>query len=203
MASIAALWGRCSSGESSPGQHIRVNANSLFVGVILKNESDFVDAILKNETGLYVGMILENENDSCVGGTLGNGLGVDASQIDQIPLHNGPPHYHPSFLGYFGPFSSAYLSPPTSNLSPIYVIAPPLCLSPQTVRAQWRLIPFGVSDMTPLRDQIVPLVARAPCLCVFFAFVPTMWIPKKTRRIHFRRVLPNILQKFFLCVSPY
>ena len=79
MASIAALWGRCSSGESEPRSAYLCERERSLVGVILRNESDFVDAILKNENGSCVSVILENENDSCVDETFGNGLGVDAS----------------------------------------------------------------------------------------------------------------------------
>ena len=170
-------------------QHTHANVNDLVVNMTLGNKSDFV------------GMILENGSDSCISGILENGLSVKVSQIDWIPFHNGPPHYHPSFLDYLGPFSGAYLLPPISNLSPIYATAPPPSLFPRTVYALWHLISFGVFDMTPLRGQIVPPLARAPYLRVFFAFVPTMWTPKKTQQICFWHGLPNVLQTFSLCMS--
>ena len=157
-----------------------MNVNGPVVDVILGNEIDFVDAILENENGSCIGVILENESDSCVGGILGNSLGVGVSQIDWIPLHNGPSYYHPSFLGYLGPLSGAYLSPPIPNPSLVYVTAPPPSLFPRTVHALWHLISFGVSNMTLLREQIVPPLAHAPYLRVFFAFVYAMWIPEKT-----------------------
>ena len=94
--------------------------NGLVIDVILENESDFVDVILKSENGSCVNVILGNGSDSCVGVIFRNDLGVDVSQIDWIPLHNGPLHYHPSFLGYLGPFSSAYLLPQIPNLSLFY-----------------------------------------------------------------------------------
>ena len=123
----------------------------------------------------------------------GNNLVVDVSQIDWIPLHSGPWYYHLSFLGYLGPFSSAYLLLPIPNLSPVYATAQPPGLFPRIVRAPCHLIPFGVFDMTHLWGQIVPLVARAPCLHVFFAFVPAMWTPKRTQWICSRCGLPNVL----------
>ena len=179
-----------------------MKVNGPIAGVILWNESDFVDAILENENGSCVGVILENESDSCDVRILRNSLDVGVSYIDWIPHHNSPPHYHPSFLGYVGPFSGAYLLPQTLNFSSIYAIAPPPGLFPRTIHALWHLIPFGMSDMTPLRDQIVPPIACAPCLHIFFAFVFATWILEKTQRIRSRRGLPNILQTFSLCVSP-
>ena len=154
--------------------------NGPVAGVILGNDSDFVNAILQNKNGSCVVVILENESNSYVGGILGNGLGVGLSQIGWIPLHNDPLHYHPSFLGYLGPLSGAYLSPPIPNPSLVYVTAPPPGLFPRTVHALWHLISFGVSNMTLLREQIVPPLAHAPYLRVFFAFVSAMWIPEKT-----------------------
>ena len=84
-------------GNLNPGQHTRANMNGLVINVILENESDFVDVILESENGSCVNVILGNGSDSCVGVILENDLGVDVSQIDWIPLHNGPPHYHPFF----------------------------------------------------------------------------------------------------------
>ena len=66
MASIAALWGRCSSGESEPRSAYSCERERSLIGVILRNESDFVDAILENENGSYVDMILKNRSDSYV-----------------------------------------------------------------------------------------------------------------------------------------
>ena len=90
------------------------------------------------------------------------------SQINWIPLHYSPPHYHLSFLGHLDPFSGAYFLHLIPNLSPVYATAQPPDLFPRTVHAPWCLILFGMFDITPLQGQIVPPLARAPCLHVFF-----------------------------------
>ena len=68
-----------------------MKVNGPVAGVILWNESDFVDAILENENGSCVGVILENESDSCDVRILRNSLDVGVSYIDWIPHHNSPP----------------------------------------------------------------------------------------------------------------
>ena len=125
-------------------------------------------------------MILRNGIESCIGVILRNDPAVGVSRINWIPLHRGPPHYHLFFLGCLDPFIGAYFLPSIRNLSPICVIAQPPGPFPRTVHSLWHLIPFGVFDMTPLRGQIVPPLARAPCLHVFFVSVPAIWTPEKT-----------------------
>ena len=96
--------------------------------------------ILGNESGLCIGVILVNRNDP----------GVNVNWIGWIPSHIDFPHYHPSFLSYLSPFSSAYLLPPIPNLSLVCVTAPPPDLFPRIFHALRHLILFGVFDMTPL-----------------------------------------------------
>ena len=130
-----------------------MNVNGSDVDVILGNKSDFCVAVtFENENGSYVGMILGNVSDFYVGVILvnGNDPGVDVSPIDWIPLHTDFPHYHPSFLGYLGPFFGTYLLPPIPNLSPIYATTLLPNLFPQIVHAPRCLILFDVFDMTPL-----------------------------------------------------
>ena len=96
-----------------------------------------VDATLENRNGSCVDVTLGNGNAPCVDVILvnGNDLGVDGNQTDWILPHIDFPHYQPSFLGHLGPFSGAYLSPLTPNLSPVYVATPALHLSRQIARA--------------------------------------------------------------------
>ena len=108
----------------------------------------------------------------------------------------------PSFVSYLGPFSSAYLLPQIPNLSLFYTTASSLGLFARTVHALRHLISFGKFTMTLLRGQIVPLLACAPCLRVFFAFILTMWTLEKAQWIRSWRGLLNALQTFSLCVSP-
>ena len=145
-----------------------------------------VDATLENGRGSYVGVILEKGNDP----------GVDGNQTGWIPPHLDFPCYHPHFLGYLGPFSSASLLPLTPNPSPIYVTAPTPSLSRQIARALRHLTLFGGFGLTPPQGQTLPLFARAPYPHVFSIFSSTMWSPEKTLKIHSRRGLPNVLQTF-------
>ena len=181
-------------GNLNPGQHTCVNANDSVVDEILRNMSDFhIDVIRSNENGSCVDVILVNRND----------LGVDVSQIDWIRLYTDSPHYHPSFLGYLSPFSGIYLSLLIPNLSPVCVTAPPPSLFPRIIHVLRHLISFGLFDVTSLRSQTILLLTRAPCLHVFFAFIPTMWILEKTPRIRSWHGLLNVFQTFFLWMSFY
>ena len=87
--------------------------------------------------------------------------------------------------------------PQIPNLSQVYAIALRPDLFLRIVHALRCQILFGVFDMNLLWGQIDPLFARASYLCVFFVFIPAIWIPEKTPRIRSRRGLPNLLQTSF------
>ena len=142
-----------------------------------------VDATLENGSGSCVGVILGKRNDSS----------VDGNQTSWIRPHLDFPCYHPSFLGYLGPFSSANLLPPTPNPSPVYTAAPTLGLSRQIARALRHLTLFSEFGLTPAQGQTFPLFARAHYPHVSSVFSPAMWSPEKTPQIHSRRGLPNVL----------
>ena len=117
---------------------MNVNVNDSNVDVILGNESDFcIVMTLKNENGSCIDVILGNVSEFCIGVILvnGNDPGMDESRIDLIPLHIDFSHYHPSFLGYLGPFSGAYLLPPIPNLLPVCTTALLPDLFPRIFRA--------------------------------------------------------------------
>ena len=128
-------------------------------------------------------MVLGSETESYVGVILRNNPVFGVSRIGWIPHHHGPPHYHIFFLDYLDSVVSAYFLPLIRNLSPIYVTAQPPGPFPHIVHASWCLIQFGVFDMTLLRGQIVPPLARAPCFRIFSVFAPTMWTPERTQWI--------------------
>jgi len=145
-----------------------------------------VNATLENGSSSYIGVILRKGNDPS----------VNENQTGWIPPHHDFPCYHPSFLGYLSPFSSANLLLPTPNPSPICATAPTPGLSHQIARALRHLTLFGEFGPTPPHGQTLPLFTRASYPHIFFVFSPAMWSPEKTPQIHSRRGLPNVLQTF-------
>ena len=130
-----------------------MNVNSLYVDATLENGNGrYNDVILGNGNGSCVNVVLVNGSGSYVDVILvnGNDPGVDGNRTGWIPPHVNFPHYHPSFLGHLSPFYSAYLLPPTPNLSLVCATAPTPDLSRRITRALRHLILFGVFDMISL-----------------------------------------------------
>ena len=75
--------------------------------------------------GPCIDATLGNENGLCLDGTPvnANGPDVDRNRTDWTPPYIDFPYFQLFFLDHFDPFFSAYLSPPTLNLSPVYVAA--------------------------------------------------------------------------------
>ena len=125
-----------------------------------------------------------------------NGPDVDENRTDWTPPHIDFPYYQLSFLGHLGPFFGAYLSPPTPNLSLVYVTALAPHLFRQITHAPKHLILFGEFGATPLQGRTILPLVRDPYLHTSCAFVPAKWIPEKTPWNYFQGCLPKVFQTF-------
>ena len=125
-----------------------------------------------------------------------NGPDVDENWTDWTLPHIDFPHYQLSFLGHLGPYSGAYLLPPTPNLSPVCVTTPAPHLSHQITRASKHLILFGEFGATSPQGRIVLPFVRDPYLHASCAFVLARGIPEKTPRNHFQLGFSKVFQTF-------
>ena len=176
-------WPRCKAFDPQEslnlGQHVRTNVNGVFAVSILGNENDFVGATPLSINGFCVDVVPGSWTKSFVGVIPGNDPAFGKSQIGWILHHRDPRHYHLSFLDCPDSVASAYFFSPIRNLSPTCVTAQSLGLFPYVGHAPWRLILFGVFDMTLLQGQIVPPPVCAPGPHIFSVFASTKWIPNR------------------------
>ena len=152
--------------------------------------SPYVNRTPVNVNGLGVNGILVNVSDP----------NVDENQTNWTLPHNDFPHYQISFLGYLGPFSSAYLLLPTLNLSSVCVIAQVPYLSRQIARAQKHRTLSDEFGTTPFQGRTAssyPQSLSSRLLCLYSRQVD----PREDPTEPLSAKLPKCLSNIFPSVS--